>query len=49
MTTILYSERMYADDSVERDVFGPDVRVLVRAPAHAGRACRTRIAPRPTG
>ncbi len=32
MTTILYSERMYEDDSVERDVFGPEVRVLVRAP-----------------
>ena len=32
MTTILYSEHMYPDDAVERDVFGPDVRVLVRAP-----------------
>ncbi len=32
MTTVLYSERMYADDSVEREVFGPDVRVLMRAP-----------------
>lgn len=32
MTTVLYSERMYPDDAVERDVFGADVRVLVRAP-----------------
>ena len=32
MTTVLYSEQMYPDDSVERDVFGPDVRLLVRAP-----------------
>jgi C-terminal binding protein len=28
--TVLYPESMYADDSVEREVFGPDVRVLVR-------------------
>jgi phosphoglycerate dehydrogenase-like enzyme len=33
MTTVLYSERLYPDDSVEREVFGPDVRILVRAPA----------------
>ncbi len=33
MTTVLYSESLYADDTVERDVFGPDVRLLVRAPA----------------
>ncbi len=32
MTTVLYSEDMYPDDQVEREVFGPDVRVLVRAP-----------------
>ncbi len=32
MTTILYSERLYPDDSVERDVFGPDATLLVRAP-----------------
>jgi phosphoglycerate dehydrogenase-like enzyme len=30
MTTILYSERMYEDDAMERAVFGPDVRVLMR-------------------
>jgi phosphoglycerate dehydrogenase-like enzyme len=30
MTTVLYSEAMYRDESVEREVFGPDVRVLVR-------------------
>ncbi len=30
MTTVLYSETLYTDDSIERDVFGPDVRVLVR-------------------
>ncbi|MCW3473065.1 C-terminal binding protein [Limobrevibacterium gyesilva] len=30
MTTILYSEAMYADDSVERAVFGPDVRIVTR-------------------
>jgi C-terminal binding protein len=30
MTTILYPEAMYADDSVEKQVFGPDVRVIVR-------------------
>ncbi len=30
MPTILYPERLYPDDSVERAVFGPDVRLLVR-------------------
>jgi C-terminal binding protein len=30
MTTILYPEDNYADDSVEREVYGPDARVLVR-------------------
>jgi len=30
VTTVLYPERMYADDSVERAVFGPDVRVILR-------------------
>lgn len=30
MTTILYPERMYPDDSEERRVFGPDVRILMR-------------------
>ena len=29
MTTILYAERMYQDDQVEREVFGPDVRILM--------------------
>jgi C-terminal binding protein len=29
MTTILYPDGLYADDSVEREVFGPDVRVLM--------------------
>jgi phosphoglycerate dehydrogenase-like enzyme len=33
MTTVLYSEAMYPDDTVEREVFGPDVRILIRAPA----------------
>jgi phosphoglycerate dehydrogenase-like enzyme len=33
MTTVLYSESLYPDDTVERDVFGPEVRLLVRAPA----------------
>jgi len=28
--TVLYPEKLYADDSVERRIFGPDVRVLVR-------------------
>jgi phosphoglycerate dehydrogenase-like enzyme len=32
MTTVLYSEAMYPDDSVERDVFGPDTRILIRNP-----------------
>ena len=27
--TILYSEAMYPDDSVEREVFGPDARILM--------------------
>jgi len=30
MTTILYPEGLYPDDCVERDVFGPDVRVVMR-------------------
>lgn len=30
MTTVLYPEAMYPDDSVEREVFGPDVRVELR-------------------
>jgi C-terminal binding protein len=33
MTTVLYSEAMYPDTSVEREVFGPDVDIHVRAPA----------------
>jgi C-terminal binding protein len=33
MTTVLYSEAMYPDTSVERRVFGPDVEIRVRAPA----------------
>ncbi len=33
MTTILYSEAMYPDATVERDVFGEGVRLLVRNPA----------------
>jgi len=32
MTTILYSEAMYPDESVERAVFGPDAVIRVRAP-----------------
>ena len=31
MTTILYAEKPYPDDSVERDVYGPDARILMRA------------------
>ena len=30
MTTILYPERMYADDADERRIFGPDARILMR-------------------
>jgi len=33
LTTVLYTEAMYADDSVEREVFGPDIDVVVRNPA----------------
>ena len=32
MTTILYSEAMYPDDSVERDVFGHGPTLIVRSP-----------------
>src|SRR3954462_8938452 len=28
--TVLYAEKLYENDSVERDVFGPDVRVVWR-------------------
>ncbi len=28
MTTILYPEFLYADESVEREIYGPDVRIL---------------------
>jgi phosphoglycerate dehydrogenase-like enzyme len=31
MPTILYAEALYPDDSVEREVFGPDVRVVRRS------------------
>jgi hypothetical protein len=27
--TVLYSENNYPDDSVERQVYGPDVRIIV--------------------
>ena len=27
--TVLYSENTYGDDRVEREVFGPDVRVIL--------------------
>ena len=30
MTTILYPEAMYDDDTVEREVFGPDTRIVMR-------------------
>lgn len=30
MTTILYAEKPYPDDSVEREVYGPDARILMR-------------------
>jgi C-terminal binding protein len=33
MTIVLYSETMYPDTSVEREVFGPDTDIRVRAPA----------------
>lgn len=32
MTTVLYSEEMYPDLTVEREVFGPEARLLVRNP-----------------
>jgi phosphoglycerate dehydrogenase-like enzyme len=32
MTTVLYSEPMYPDTTVEREVFGPAVRIVVREP-----------------
>ena len=28
--TVLYAEKLYDNDTVERDVFGPDVRVVWR-------------------
>ena len=30
--TVLYAEKLYDDDKVEREVFGSDVRVEWRAP-----------------
>ncbi len=30
MTTVMYPERMYPDDTEERRIFGPDVRILMR-------------------
>jgi phosphoglycerate dehydrogenase-like enzyme len=30
MTTIMYPERMYPDDTEERRIFGPEVRILMR-------------------
>ena len=27
-TTVLYTEKSYPDDSVERRIYGPDVRVI---------------------
>jgi phosphoglycerate dehydrogenase-like enzyme len=30
MTTVLYPEAMYPDDTVEREIFGPDMRILRR-------------------
>ncbi len=32
MTTVLYSEAMYPDDSVEREVFGPGTDIRIRTP-----------------
>ena len=31
MATILYAEKPYPDDSVEREVYGPDARIVMRA------------------
>ena len=31
MITVLYPETLFPDDIVERDVFGPDVQILVRS------------------
>lgn len=33
--TVLYSENIYGDDSVERRVFGPDVRVILPGPTQS--------------
>ena len=30
--TVLYSENAYGDESVERDIFGPGVRVILPGP-----------------
>ena len=47
--TVLYSENVYPDDSVERRIYGPDVRVIFPRTTSAWPTCRTRIAPRPKG
>ncbi len=33
MHTVLYAEGMYPDDLVEREVFGPETRILLRKTA----------------
>ena len=45
--TVLYSENNYPDDSVERRIYGPDVRVIFPVPRGRWPTCRTPIAPRP--
>ena len=37
--TVLYSENIYGDDRVEREVFGPDVRVVLAASDEVAGRC----------
>jgi C-terminal binding protein len=33
--TVLYSENVYGDDRVEREIYGPDVRVILPGPTQS--------------
>ena len=45
--TVLYAEKLYDNDKVEREVFGPDVRVVWLTSATC-RSSRSATAPRST-
>ena len=49
MPTVLYSENNYPDDSVERRIYGPDVKIVFPRPPPRSPISPMRNAPRRMG